>query len=75
MENTVTEEKLNCVEVVDSMDFCNGENLLSVRLMRRPNRSHSVQIFMNGETEIRNVTYNGAKGALAYWNLLKGSLK
>jgi hypothetical protein len=34
-----------------------------------------IQVFLNDQVEIRNVTYTGAKTGYGFWNLLKGALK
>jgi hypothetical protein len=63
------------LEVIESIDFSNGENILSIRFSKRHNRMFRIQIFLNGENEIRPVTYTGATTGYAFWNLLKGLVK
>lgn len=63
------------VEMVESIDFINGENKLSIRYSRKQNRSFRLQVFLNDEMEIRPVTYQGSSTSYSFWNLLKGSLK
>ncbi len=65
---------LECEEM-DCLDFKNGENLLSIKLFKKPNRVFRIQIFLNKTIEIRNVTYSGYSTAYSFWNLLKGNLK
>lgn len=60
---------------MDSIDFTNGENTLSIKLFKKQNRMFRIQIFLNKTIEIRNVTYAGNSTAYNFWNLLKGSLK
>lgn len=63
------------LEVLDSMEFLNGDNKLSIRFSKRSNRMYRIQIFLNDETEIRPVTYNGSSTGVSFWNLLKGALR
>ena len=63
------------LEKIDSIDFKNGKNTLSIRFSRRHNRMFRVQIFLNDQTEIRPVTYNGSSTGYTFWNILKGLLK
>lgn len=60
--------------VIESIEFLRGKDTLKIVLLKRHNRMYRIQIFLN-ESEIRPNTYTGASSALAYWNLLKGSLK
>ena len=59
---------------IDSMEFKNGENTLTIKLIKKDNRAFRIQVFLNDTTEIRPVTYAGLSTALTVWNLLKGSL-
>ena len=61
--------------IMDKIEFTNGNNKLCVLLKKKHNRMYRIQIFLNENTEIRPVTYTGGTTALAFWNLLKGSLK
>ena len=61
--------------IVETVDFKNGENTLSLRFSRLHNRSFRIQIFLNNENEVRPVTYTGARTGYAFWNLLKGALR
>lgn len=63
------------LEAIESLDFKNGENTLSIRFSKRHNRMFRIQVFLNNENEIRPVTYTGAHTGYAFWNLLKGALK
>lgn len=62
-------------ETIDSLEFHDGKNKISVRLSKKPSRLYQVKIFINDEQEIRPMTYNGATTALGYWQLLKSNLK
>jgi hypothetical protein len=62
-------------KLVDSLDFFNGENKLSIRFSKCQNRMFRIQIFLNDEIEIRPVTYTGARTGESFWELLKGNLK
>ena len=62
-------------ETIETIDFVRGENTLSLRFSKKHNRMFRIQIFLNGESEIRPVTYTGATTGYAFWNLLKGALK
>jgi hypothetical protein len=68
-------EEAKPLELIESMDFKNGENVLSIRFSKKHNRMFRIQIFLNGENEIRPVTYTGASTGYSFWNLLKGALK
>jgi hypothetical protein len=63
------------VTLIESMDFTNGENKLSIRFSKKNNRMFNIKILLNEENEIRPVTYNGSGTAYGFWNLLKKSLK
>lgn len=63
------------LETIETVDFKNGENTLSIRFSKRHNRMFRIQVFLNNENEIRPVTYTGASTGYTFWNLLKGALK
>ncbi len=63
------------LDLLESIDFMNGENKLTIRLSRRNNRMFRIQVFLNDEIEIRPVTYAGSSTGLSYWKLLKEALK
>jgi len=63
------------LEKIDEIDFYNGTNKLSIRFSKRINRMFRIQIFLNDETEIRNMTYHGSATAHSFWSMLKGALK
>lgn len=62
-------------EIIEEIPFKNGENNLTIRFIKRSNRTYRVKIFLNNEIEIRPATYTGAATAEPFWNLLKRSLK
>lgn len=62
-------------DVIDSIDFKNGENTLSIKFIQNYNRTYRIQMFLNDKIEIRNVTYSGNNTANNFWSLLKGNLK
>jgi hypothetical protein len=62
-------------EIIDSIEFKNGSNVLKIVFKKQHNRSFRIQAFLNETTEIRPVTYTGSSTASSFWNLLKGSLK
>ena len=68
-------EEKKPLEIVDSMEFKNGENTLTIRFSRKDNRMYRIQVFLNDDTEIRPVTYSGASTGNSFWKLLKGALK
>lgn len=70
----VTEE-VKDLELIESLDFINGPNKLSIRFSKKHNRMFRIQIFLNDEHEVRPVTYSGATTGNTFWNLLKGVLK
>jgi hypothetical protein len=63
------------LDLIETLNFKNGENTLSIRFSKKHNRMFRIQIFLNDKTEIRPVTYTGASTGYGFWNLLKGSLK
>ncbi len=65
----------NDTKILDTMDFYNEKNKLSIKLILSKNRTVRVQMFLNEETEIRNMTYHGIKTGMTFWNLLKGTLR
>jgi hypothetical protein len=74
-EKEINKEKTKDLEMIESIDFKNGENTLSIRFSKRHNRMFRIQVFLNNENQIRPVTYTGASTGYAFWNLLKGALK
>ena len=62
-------------QIVDKIEFTNGENKLTIRFSKKHNRMFRIQVFLNDESEIRPVTYTGASTGYAFWNLLKGAMK
>lgn len=62
-------------EILDEIKFSSGENELTIRFIKRANRTYRVKVFLNDEMEIRPATYTGASTAEPFWNLLKRSLK
>jgi len=73
VESTPDETKE--LELIESIDFKNGENKLSIRFSKKHNRMFRIQIFLNDKNEIRPVTYSGASTGKTFWSLLKGVLK
>lgn len=71
----IKEETLKDLELVESVDFMNGPNKLSLRFSKKHNRMYRIQIFLNDEHEVRPVTYSGASTGTTFWNLLKGVFK
>jgi hypothetical protein len=71
------EKKFNALscQLIDSLEFENGKDKISIQFIKRGNNSFRIQIFLNDKNEIRPTTYNGSSMAFAYWNLLKGTLK
>lgn len=59
------------LELLESIDFKNGKNTLSLRFSRRFNRMYRVQIFLNNTLEIRPATFSGSATGVSFWNLLK----
>lgn len=75
VEEMTKEKKPEELELIETIDFKNGENTLSIRLSKKHNRMFRIQVFLNDESEIRPVTYTGASTGYSFWNLLKGALK
>lgn len=69
------EEDTKSLELIESIEFKNGENTLTIRFSKKHNRMYRIQVFLNNQTEVRPVTYTGANTGYAFWNLLKGALK
>lgn len=63
------------LELIESVNFKNGENTLSIRFSKKHNRMFRIQVFLNDNLEIRPVTYTGANTGYTFWNLLKGAFK
>lgn len=63
------------IKLIESIDFKNGKNTLTIRFSKKLNRMYRVQIFLNDDLEIRPVTYTGSSTGFTVWNLLKGTLK
>ena len=70
-----TAEALKDLELIESLDFMNGPNKVSIRFSKKHNRMYRIQIFINDEHEVRPVTYSGASTGTTFWKLLKGVLK
>lgn len=62
------------LEIIESIDFKNGENTLSIRFSKKHNRMFRIQVILNGENEIRPVTYTGSSTGISFWNFLKKAL-
>lgn len=62
-------------KIIETLDFINGENKLSIAFSAVNNRRFRIQIFLNGDTEVRPVTYQGSSSGYSFWKLLKGALK
>lgn len=73
-EVTPVKEESKDLELIDSLEFKNGENTLTIRFSKKHNRMFRIQVFLNDKSEIRPVTYTGASTGYAFWNLLKGAL-
>lgn len=71
----IIENEVANLTLIESVDFTNGKNKLSVRLSKKSNRLYRLQIFLNDQTEIRPTTYNGSTTANSVWSLLKGVMK
>ena len=64
------------LELIDEIEFVNGNNTLKIKLRRKSNnRMFRIQIFLNEDTEVRPVTYTGSRTAYSFWDLLKGAIK
>lgn len=74
-ETTSNTQEHDNDENIDTIEFHQGQNVLKFVLRKKDNRMYRMQIFLNEDQEIRPVTYNGRNTAMAFWNLLKGSLK
>lgn len=73
-EKEDSQEKARDLELIESLQFKNGEHTLSIRFSRKNNRMYRIQVFLDEINEIRPATYNGSVTAYAFWNLLKGAL-
>lgn len=72
-KETETKETEN-PNIVDRIDFTNGNNKLSITFSKCHNRMFRIQIFLNDITELRPVTYTGATTGYAFWNMIKNIL-
>lgn len=62
-------------QIMERIDFMNGNDKLSIIFSKRHNRSFRIQVFLNDTTEIRPTNYTGALTGYGFWNLLKGAMK
>lgn len=60
---------------LDSIEFKNGKNTLSIRFSKKHNRMYKVQVFLNEKHEVRPTTHNGYGIAHSFWEMLKDNLK
>ena len=75
METPIEEKEDSSVyKIIETIDFKNGDNVLSIRFSAVNNRRYRIQVFLNDETEVRPVTYQGSTSGNAFWKLLKGAL-
>lgn len=74
-QNEIKKDDTKKFEIIEKIEFKNGENILSIRFSKKNNRMFRIQVFLNDEFEIRPVTYSGSSTGISFWNLLKGSLK
>lgn len=74
-EEASVKEEIKDLELIESLEFKNGENTLSIRFSKKHNRMFRIQIYLNNKSEIRPITYTGASTGYAFWNFLKDSLK
>ena len=76
METPIEEkEDSGIYKILETIDFKNGDNVLSIRFSAVNNRRYRIQVFLNDDTEVRPVTYQGSTSGNAFWKLLKGALK
>ncbi len=75
IEPVQAKEDLKDLELIDSLEFKNGPNTLSIRFSKKHNRMFRIQVFLNEDNEIRPVTYAGARTGYTFWQLLKAALK
>jgi hypothetical protein len=62
-------------QMIDSIEFVNGNNKLKIAFLKKHSRQYRIQVFLNEDTEIRPLTYTGSSTANAFWGFLKSSLK
>jgi len=75
-EDLIDETKVDKAEtVIEEIEFKRGNDCLKIVFKKKHNRMFRIQIFLNGETEIRPVTHHGSSTAYSFWNLLKNSLQ
>lgn len=63
------------LDLIESIQFKNGENTLTINFSKKHNRMFRIQVFLNDKYEVRPVTYTGSSTGYAFWNFLKGALK
>ena len=71
----VNSEEDKKLQKIESLEFKNGENTLTIRFSKTNNRLFRVQVFLNEETEIRPMSLSGSSSGYSFWNLLKKALK
>ena len=72
---TASKKDKKPLELIDSLEFLRGTDKLTIRFSKKANRMYRIQIFLNNGSEIRPVTYTGARTAYTFWDMLKGCLK
>lgn len=70
-------EAKSCNEfaLIEKLEFTRGNNILSIEYCAKNNRQRCIKVYLNGQHEIRPVTYNGTGTGQAFWDLLKGALR
>ena len=61
--------------LIEKLEFTRGNNILSIEYCAKNNRQRCIKVSLNGQHEIRPVTYNGTGTGQAFWELLKGALR
>ena len=69
LENTERKDE-TIPELIDTIEFINGKNKLSIQFCKVVHRKYTVKIFLN-DFEVRPQTYSGTSPAFGFWNVLK----
>ena len=72
-EFKIKEEEV--LELEDFLEFKRGDDVLSIKFSKKSNRKYVIQIFLNGNMEIRPAIYTGSITGKSFWNMLKSTLR
>lgn len=62
-------------DLIESLHFKRGNDILTITLKKTPSRQYRLQIFLNEEHEVRPQTFFGYNPAMSFWGLFKRLLE